>query len=525
MANRRFPLVLGLVAVTLEACLSLVIWLSAPPQTRWLGDTIQNSSDQAVYLSEILQGASGHLLLHNLYAVESHAPRFDLVWSTLGWIAQSGLSPLLIHEIARWIFTILLAFAVYAAAASVASTERNAHLASILLFCGVGTGWIHSVALGMRHLWTPLTYTAPDLVTEFAIAPILMGGAHMILSLALLVTGVRLTWNAWADRSSRTAWRASLVLGTLFLFHPYFVVLFGILCLIAFAWNCTGLSFPRFLRLALPFAASILPASAVYVPLFYDPVFRTHHLTANILPLGGWAVWIATLFPFIIALVWRWKKRVELKRSEYWLVAWTISAIIAMLLPLPWIRKLTEGLIIPCILLTLPAWTALRDRLIKKPLSHLMSAALLLCAALGPLHLFSSQLVWISKPDTKNWFYASQNLFDAWSALRTSSSPTSTIITSDDMWVNVWTPAYAERTTWVAHDHETPTFWDKRRQWQNLMTTADPVVANRILDDAYITHLLTTSSSSAERFRKFLSPASWFVGFRSGSVTLFQRKD
>jgi hypothetical protein len=379
------------------------------------------------------------------------------------------------------------------------------------------------VFLGIRGAWTPLTYTAPDLVTEFAIVPTLLGGAHMILSLALLVTGARLMWSAIAERSESTAWRAAAVIGILFLFHPYFVLLFGILFILSVLWSYKNLTLKKLFTLTLPFAICLLPTLLIYAPLYYDPIFRVHHLIANKLPIGGLHVWVATLFPFAIALAWRWRKRIKLQPNEYWFVAWIASAIIAMFFPVPWIRKLTEGLIVPLVLLTLPAWIAIRDWILIRPFKKLMAAIFFLAAGFGPLHLVSSQLVWISNPTMSHWFYRSTDVFHAWNYLHSSTSASS-IIMSDDKWINIWTPAYAVRTVWVGHDHETPGFAEKRRSWQEFMTTSNPETAKQILDTAHVTHFMTTSPASADRFTSLLDKDVWNIEFHSGDVTIFQKR-
>ena len=141
MGNWKFPLLLGCFLIAVEAGFAIFLTAAAPPGERWLGDTLQNSSDVAVYLSYLRQGADGHILLGNLFAVEPHARRFDLVWSSLGLIARTGIPLVFLHELARWVFTLLLAFAVYGAARHIAPNERHARLAPLLGLEGVGAGW------------------------------------------------------------------------------------------------------------------------------------------------------------------------------------------------------------------------------------------------------------------------------------------------------------------------------------------------------------------------------------------------
>lgn len=495
--------------VGFEALLAVLLFFSAPSGMRWLGDTMQNSSDVAVYLSYLTQGASGRTLLKNLFAVESHAARFDLIWSSLGVIARSGIPPVVIHEAARWAFSAILVLAIYFAAREITAKEKDARLATLLAIGGVGAGWLYSVWLGSLGLWTPDTYAAADVVTEFSVAPTLLGGAHMILSMALLITGLRKLWDDRVTPALLIAWSILLA------FHPYFVPFYILATILAIGWRKKLVIGHWFLVIPL------LPAALIYAPLAFDPVFRTHHLVVNDLPLAPLASWFATLLPFALALAWRVKKRIAISPRERWLVAWIVSALACLLLPIPWKRKYTEGLGVALVFLTLPAWLAARDWAIaeRSRLAKVATgSALFLAAFFTPLHLLASHLAWIGDPARQKWFYQPTAVFEAWTFLRNAS--TSRVILSDDRWVNIWTPAYSGRTVWVAHDHETPDYLRKRDAWKRLVATEDATEARNILDDAGVTEFIATSAASRERFARL---TGWKIVFEKDDVAVFAR--
>lgn len=521
-----FPLLFGVCVVALEALFAYCIWSAAPVGTRWLGDTIQNSSDIAVYFSYLRQGEDGALLLANRYAVEPAALRFDPVWSTAGVIARTGIPLVLLHEFLIFAFTLVLVYAVYTAAREL-SDVRDARLGTILAFGGVGLGSLYSVWLQAFHLWTPKTYAAPDVVTEFAISPVLIGGAHMILSLALLITGLRLSWRAWRDQRLRDAIFATAAIGILSSFHPYFCItfiIFNAICVLRFKKRISRKIF--FAGCGFSILAA-LPTIAIYLPLAFDRVFREHQLNANTLPLPHVLSWVFTLAPFVVALAWRWKHSLKrsIPKNEEWLIAWIVSALICMAFPFPWKRKYLEGLGVALVLLTLPVWLALRDWILKqrpKFLSRTIGVMLLFAACLTPLHLFASQLSWIAPdPDKQHWFYASDEIFAAWNWLRLHTVPQS-IIVSDDMWVNVWTPAYADRTVWLGHDHETPEYWTKYALWKELMHSTDGKRAAEILDGTPVDLLLLTTTSTQADFPGWLAP-EWHVAYQSTGVVILDR--
>jgi hypothetical protein len=505
-----------------EIAVAALIAFSAPAGTHWLGDTIENSSDTAVYLSYLAQGADGHVLLKDLYAIEPNAARFDLVWSTLGETART-IPPIIAQEFARWIFTIVLVFAVYYAARGLTDKETHAKLATVLAFAGVSQGWLVSIYLTLTHAWkwngTPI---APDVATEFSIPPILWGGAHVILSLALLITGLRLIWRAYDTKSQRDAWLGSAAMGTLFCFHPYFAPLF--VCFFAIIF----LTFRRapittFVRLAVPSAICCLPSVAIFLPLAFDPVFRAHHLSANILPLSGPGLWLITLAPFLIALGWRINKRIALSNRERWIVAWIFAALLAMLFPFPWKRKLTEGLSVACIFLTLPAWTALWDTIRKASpwQARLNAAFFIVFASLVHFHLLTSQLAWIGNPERQFWFYQPNDVFSAWQAIH-DDTPTSSVVVTDDLWLNLWTPAETDRTVYVGHDQETPNDVTKRALWGTLGNATTTQGAEQLLDEMHANVFLLSSPTSTEQLGPLLEP-DWKSIYHSGDITVLER--
>lgn len=521
---KRFPLIVGALLASVFIGLALLGYRSAPDGTRWLGDGIHNSSDVAVYFSYLRQGADGHTLLSDLFAVEPHRLRFDAVWSTLGLVARTGVNPIVIHEAARAIFILLLVVALWYAARSQEKDDRDANLATLLALGGISTGWIYSIWLGANNLWTPQTYAAPDVVTEFAVGPVLFGGAHMILSVALLITCLRLLWDGITmDQRQKTLFGA-LAGAALLSFHPYFAPLVGLMGLLAFAsrWKEAAARRERFASLALA-GILTLPPVAYALYLLTDPVFGTHHLVDNLLPLNTPLVWLITLAPFIIAFVWMWRTN-HLPKKFDWPSAWLLAVILLLIfLPVPWKRKLTEGLLIPLVFLTMPAWRAVREWLREqrpRPMRIFLTALFLLAAWLGPLHLIVSQLTWFEKKDAQHFFYQPHSLFEVAEYLHTQKDHP--ILLSDDRWVNLWLPALSGQRVWIGHDHETPHFKSKREVYQKLLATTDSKEAQGILEAIGVTHFITTDQKSQARFADLLSP-KWTIDFQRDEDAVWKR--
>ncbi len=518
--RNKFPLLLSLLVISIEAGIVFVVWQAAPPGTHWLGDTINNSSDIAVYLSYLKQGSQGHILLKDLYAVEPNATRLDPYWSSLALLARSGINLILLLEISRWLTTLFLIFALYAAAKAIASTEKDARLATLLSVLGFGLGWTFTFWMYAFGKWGFSTIVAADVTSEFSIPWILGGGTHIILSAALLITGLRLTWQAVNEDSLRRSWLAMACWGLLLSFHPYFAPLFIIYCILTLAQARFKIKLKNYLVLA----CSFIPAVLIYAPLAFDTVFRNHHLLANNLELPPFISWIFTLLPFGVAVWWRYARKIKIGTKEYWVIAWMLSAVICMILPFPWKRKYLECLGPALILLTLPFWSRVKDRLLSRmdKLTHLLFAPILLLAVgLNTFHILTTQLAWIEQPSKAVWFFRPNETFAAWSYLSRDTS--AQIIVTDDFWINCWTPPYSGKTVWVGHDHETPDYHNKMVRWNELMQTSDAAEAQSILSAASATDLLLTSTTSTARFEALLAGTSWTQVFQSGTVTILER--
>ncbi len=514
-----FPATLGLGLVVYELLFTWLLIYGEPAGTRWLGDTLQNSGDAAVYLAYIRQGS---WLLANPFAVEPHALRFDLIWSSLSMIhAWTRLPPVLIHEAARWLATIALAFSIHAAARSVAKDEREARFASLLAAGGIGLGWLYSAAIGAANQWTLKTDGAPDIVSEFSVAPNLLGGAHLILSVALLLYVMRGIWDIHDD-ARRRIWPVMLAVLALTSFHPYFIPLVVAVIFVAWTKRLRDAAHHRgALARPLLLALSLLPSLAYYLWLFTDQFFRQHQLETNYLPLASWDRWIFVLLPSVLALAWialqHDRRRLFLKNSR-WCVAWlAAAAVLALFLPVPWSRKLTEGLMIPLVFITLPFWSALVGSLPRLARNLLMAGLI----GAAPLHLFASQVAWLEYPEHARWFNRPAAVFRAWSFLETRPGA---VIVSDDAWTNVWTPAWTGRRAWVGHNHETPDYKNKVAIWKELFTARERDSVRFTLQTIPVTDILLTSQASGKRMLEMTEGEGWDKVFEDGEVMVLEKK-
>jgi len=510
---------------------SLIAYVSSTPKGfRWLGHLAFNITDYPVYLNYLLQGKT-HFLIFDLYNNFPQVPRFDIFWSLGGLLVRAGLSPVVTHEILRWFCTIILAFAVYATAKSLVTNERWARLTSLFMLSGLSLGWIYSA---WSDLGGPELKSAgpipPDLTTEFGVAPVLIGGAHMILSFALELMAIRWIYELICLKKQNRL--VPLILVALFFtwLHPYFIPLLGFQALICLVVTYYQKDKTKSLPYFLVICASLIPATGYYVYLaFMDSAFKNHFLISNQLYLGTIWAWLIALIPLFWAASRLLMRKVP---SNYfwqhfptWAWLWIASAIICLILPFPWQRKYTQGLLMASVILTLPYWLMVSESILSKwrtsikRLFYLLFFILFLCAPY--LYLFQIQLATL-RPDFAYTFYQSDALFSAWNYLK--ANPNNQMIITDDLWVNLWTPAETGLHVWIGHAHETPDYWKRYDQYIAWRTTDKADVFNIFLDQNQITDVVITKLENRVRFENLANPKRWQKTFEQSQISVWSKR-
>lgn len=524
-----FGLALGGLMALLEMLALASVIIMTPEGKTWLGSLILNSADYAVYLSYLSQGAHG-FLLDNLYNNLAQTPRFDLFWSLGGVLVRIGLSAIQTHELLRWSNTLFLGMAIYATAKALTKTERMARLASCLIASGMGLGWLYALAANLvTGLLLPVV--PPDISTQFSIVPILFGGAHMILSVALQMLILRWIWEVVLRGERRP--RPWLLVAVFFFtgFHPYYIALIGLFSVIvlAIAANKHGdlkRRFGDFLIINLV----MLPSFLYFAWLAYqDQAFRQHFLVVNRLALHQPIFWLICLIPFFVAAYFMLTKKVpegyRWSAKPCWAYAWIFSALLCMLLPLPWTNKYAQGLLPALVMTTLPFWLWLSDRWLGwkavRPANvwRKVSYALFLCAPF--FYLLSVQTL-LTRTEMNMIFYQPDGLFQAWNILR-DQSPKDSLILVDDEERALWTPAYALRTVWVGHGHESPDYLARIEQYKKWLATEDRDEFNGFLGTNRITQVIATKPENQTKFEKLMDKTEWHIVLEKDSVTLWSK--
>lgn len=512
-----FPLLLSVFFIICRIIIVTSLLAGTPTGTRSLGATIHSTNDNAAYHSYIAQVQAKGPRFSNLYAVEPNTPRMDPVWSSLGLISKSGLDPNIVLEIARGIFTFLLLLALHTASRSVTKTERHAQLGTLLALGGFLSGWLLFPFMGIHNpVAEMLPELPPEMSSEFSPSYALLSNIHLILSTALLLCALRLSWKAYDESCSRDAIKASACAMFLFLIHPYFLPLFGCYLVTTHVWHLRKNTPAQHRKLFFILAASTIPAALYFASLISDASFRNHHLYVNYLPLGSWRSWLLALLPCLVAYSLRVIKKIPLDPREYWLVAWCASVICCLFLPLPFTRKFLEGSLIALVLLTVPTWTYM----IRRRWHGLL---LIGFSFIGFYFLFGRDLAIPRLPQMQRYLYQPLGVFQAWQFISTHTDPSAVLLSNDGI-VNVWTPTYTMRRIWIGHNHETPDYQRKFLFWKELISSPTTSTVDT-LTQLPITHLLLTqSSTTTHMLEPILLEKKWIKLYDQAEVHIWKKE-
>lgn len=488
--------------------------------TVWLGAHAVNTSDMAVYLGYLAQGKTT-FLISNLFNDHPQIPRFDAFWSFGGLLVRAGMTPVLAHEILRFVCTIILAFSIFAAAKSLTNTKTDARRSTFFLAVGMAVGWINGIWLSILLAPDLARAMSPDLETEFGLLPMLLGGAHMILSLALQLAFARWAWDGIQNNKIKQTAFACAAIAYLTAFHPYFISWAGLFVFVAAVWRIDRQKIWSRSKHFLAVCFSMLPSAAYYLyVIFNDPSFREHHTLANKLPLEHPLVWAVALSPIAIAAGWMRFKKCDGQRvnSRAWAWAWLLAAIICMALPFPWTAKYTQGLLLVATALTLPAWLAAADW--ARSRVFWLRWMLIVACLLPALYLLKQEMTVNANEKWNGNFYQYATTIQALDYLGRHTESDALVLAPSTL-INLWTPAYAARHAWIGHPHETPDHQNRLSEFKDWAASKDSDSFLGLLDTHRITHVLLPADPKSN-YSEFFD-LTWRKIFDADGAQIWER--
>lgn len=489
----RFPLLLSLALIIFQAALFLFISDQAGPNRTWLGDYIWNSSDQAVYFTYIEQAKQGAIWFHSFYTPNEAGTFLHPFYIPVGWIARIfNLSALHAHEITKALVTIIAALLCWSVARKTCEDERNAKIATIVMLAGGGLGWILVVKQAMTGFF-PQDFFIPDISTETFFFPTTMGGAHIPLSISLLIYSFYRLWHDLSDKTRRhlPSWQGLTALTLLLFIHPYFVPTLGIAGLLIVIKQRLPLA--NILRSGLLYTLFIAFALSPHIYTYFANPYRRFLLDGNVLDTPSLTQNLFAFLPWLGFVIWRIRKH-PFTEKERWIVVWIISVAITLLLPFNFKRKLLEGFGLAIILLAIPVWVKILAW--AKRTGKIAYVGIWAMVFLSPFSILQSQLAWITQPLGKgDEFFVSKNVEATWQWLRTHTTDQDMILT-DTPWLGLWIPPNTLRHVWIAHDYETPNYEERRKLLKELFESQDPNRIQELLKTTEATILVTSSGKN-----------------------------
>ncbi|MEK7637286.1 MAG: hypothetical protein AAB402_02770 [Patescibacteria group bacterium] len=389
--DRKFFLWCLAGAMWLAAAPWLIGWSLTPRGAEYYGNKIIAPADFSIYYSYINQGRDGRLAMYDAFTSEPHpATLIQPVWLAVGQLAKlTNLSAPAAFALARFLAVPLLIYVLWWAAGWVwpDNTQRRRLGFGLSILAG-GLGGI-ATAVGPRLADFPWTY--PDLwVSEAYTVLTLWSGAHFILVTSGIIFVLIAVERSWLERRWSWAWWAGLTALLVFSVHPFHLVTWLTLWLLMTCWRwLANRRFPReYVARWVTVLAIGSPALLLYgLQLLFDPL-TIGRATQNINQTPSpWVMAIGLGLPLIGAVAggccWR-------PRDERWRWAMGLAAayLVAIYLPLPFQRRLSQGLMVPLAWLSVPVTVAVLDA-VRRRMRVILPTAMIA----GALVLASSWLL------------------------------------------------------------------------------------------------------------------------------------
>jgi hypothetical protein len=374
--------------VMLLTCLPYLYGLLIRPPGAYYSGLLTNPDEHNVYLAYMKQASEGHVFLIDPFTSEPQAGRvvnaFFLVLGGFSRVTHLGL-PITYH-LARVLSGWLLLMAIYCLGAQVLSTLFARRLALFFAALASGLGWLVQPGAGRPH---PIDY-GPGLIMPEAVTSLsLLLNPLFCFSMFLMVVIVGLGAHAFASGSSRSALLAGLAALVLGNIHTYDLIpVAATLAVYLLVLLLTGRArIAPSLKLAALIAILAAPSLAYQVWLLRSgdvtltiktaetPVYSPHPLMLA-LGLG---------LPLALALIGLVRSfRADAPAAAKLLAVWLVLGFALAYAPVPFQRKLVQGVQIPMVLL---AAFGIERLLGKVSPAGALSAAAALVAIMLPSNL------------------------------------------------------------------------------------------------------------------------------------------
>jgi len=373
--------------VMLLTCLPYLYGWLIRSSGHYYSGLLTNPDEHNVYLAYIRQVTDGAFFLIDPFTSEPQAGRvINLFFLSLGWLSRiTHLAIPLVYHLARLVSGWLLLMAIYCLGAQILSSLFARRLSIVLAAFASGLGWLFRSASGQAH---PIDY-GPGLIMPEAVTSLsLLLNPLFCFSMFLMIVVVGLGAHALHTESLSSAVLAGLSALLLGNVHTYdlltvAVVLIASLLVLLLA----GVLTLRALLLSALIAALAAPSLVYQVWLMRsgEVTLAIKAVETPVLSPEPALVALGLGIPLVLALVGvPYAIGRDGKPTSRILGLWLVVGFALIYVPLPFQRKLAEGIHVPVILL---AALAVEHLTARAPARWRVAAAALLVALALPSNL------------------------------------------------------------------------------------------------------------------------------------------
>jgi hypothetical protein len=515
-AEWRWVVIFAVALTALAFVPFLWVAFSDAGSTNWqFMGVLTNYRDGATYLSKIVQGTEGTLLINFRHTPEPHSGVFiQILYPALGQVSRLvGIPPIALFHVARVVASLIMYMALYHLSATIWTRVRSRRVFFILAAVGSGLGWFFSPLLGNTSF--------PDLsIPEIFPFYSSLVNVHFPLALtclALLCSMMILVFRPGSN-DDPSIQNGGLVTGllsfALALLFPQALLPFGAAVgLYIFAyWLQKRRMTMRELRWFLVVTAPALPIAAYYAAIVnYNPIVGEWS-RQNVTPAPSPLIFILGLgVPLLVALpgIFRAIRRFEADGDRFMLL-WLLAMIVLIYLPTSIQRRFSAGMMIP---IAYFATRSLEDFWFQY-INRRWRYRLLVAAV--PVMTMSYMLVLLANLNVTPGPFLPRDYAVVFQWLKENSNSDDVILASEK--VSIWVPGWVGASVVYGHPFET-LYADVKNQEVIAWYDGETTDCYALLDEYHIRYVIYGSQEQAlgeSACINDLNPV-----FRSGDVTVY----
>ena len=487
----RFVSLVGLILVFLIFFPKIVGIINIPQDKIYVGLEGANGGDRSFYYSQIEQVKDGHFLFKYLPTSEPH-PRFmfDPFWLGVGLFAKFfSLSSIFAFQLAKLFLIPIFLMVSYYFVAFFFQDETRRKLCLIFLVFASGLGGFYLIGLDLpknpdgiidlsRHLVDkagtfdlPIDLWVPEAIPFFSIH----NSSHFTASLTLILLIFLFSLLAFETKQMKYSLFSGFSALFLFQFHPYHLpTVFGILGIFILSYifieKRINLNYLRHYFILLIFS---LPPIIYHVWALSYVWVRKAHFLQNVLitpPLYSVLLGYGFLIIFASVGVFVIFKKKEKSQKDVFLLSWVFGQSLLIYSPLfRTQRKLTEGLFVVLVILTVLGLFYLKDWLNKQTIfqkyfKEVFTNKIFLFYLFFILFFWSNFMfvmgdLTLFLGNNSGWAYLEKDVYGAMIWLKENSREDSVIFTSIRTGNSLF--AFSVRQVYLGHGHITANFKEK----------------------------------------------------------------